>query len=106
MKVLLDDNLPHALRNELSTHTCFTVAYMKWGGVENDELLARAAAAGFEVMLTKDANLQYEQSLADLPIAVIVLHTKSNDMDDIRPHIPALLAALSTMLPRKITHVW
>jgi len=55
MKVLLDENLPHPLRHELPGHECFTVAYMGWGGIENGELLALAAALGFDALLTKDS---------------------------------------------------
>jgi predicted nuclease of predicted toxin-antitoxin system len=105
MKILLDENLPHQLRHELPGHDCFTVAYMGWGGIENGELLALAASAGFEAMLTKDANLQYEQNLKDLPIAVVVLRAASNDIDDIRPILPELLIALVGLPPRKVTHV-
>jgi len=42
MKLLLDENLPHQLRNEIPGHDCVTVAYMGWGGLENGELLTRA----------------------------------------------------------------
>jgi predicted nuclease of predicted toxin-antitoxin system len=105
MKVLLDENLPHELRNELPGHACFTVAYMGWAGLENGELLSSAAAAGFDAMVTKDSKLQYEQNLVSLPIAVVILHATSNDMDDIRPLLPALLVALTRLPPRQITHV-
>ena len=105
MKLLLDENLPHQLRHELPGHDCFTVAYLKWGGIENGELLALAASAGFDALLTKDANLEYEQNLTKLPLSVIVLHAKSNDLDDVRPLIPALLDALAGILPRSVTRV-
>jgi len=58
MKLLLDENLPRQLRHEIPGHVCSTVAFMGWGGAENGELLSLAASAGFEAMLTKDANLQ------------------------------------------------
>lgn len=105
MKLLLDENLPHQLRHELPGHECFTVAYMKWGGIENGELLSRAAASGFDALVTKDAKLQYEQNLVNLPVAVVVLHASSNDIDDIRPVIPPLLKALGTLASRAVTHV-
>lgn len=105
MKLILDENLPHQLRNELPGHDCHTVAYMGWGGIENGELLKRAAAAGFEALVTKDANLQYEQNLVNLPIAVIVIRAASNDIDDIRPLLPAILDALANLPPKQITHV-
>jgi predicted nuclease of predicted toxin-antitoxin system len=102
MKLLLDENLPHQLRHELPGHDCFTVAYMGWGGIENGELLTLAASNGFDALLTKDANLQYEQNLVNLPIAVVVLRAKSNDLDDIRPLVPALLSMLKQLRPNQI----
>ena len=73
MKLLLDENLPHQLQAELAGHDCSTVAYMGWAGVENGELLSRAAAHGFDALITKDANLQYQQNLAAVPLAVVLL---------------------------------
>jgi predicted nuclease of predicted toxin-antitoxin system len=105
MKLLLDENLPHQLRRELPGHDCYTVAYVGWAGVENGELLARAAGEGFDAFVTKDANVQYEQNLANLPIAVIILRCASNDIDDIRPLLPTLLNALAHLPPKQITHV-
>lgn len=67
MKVLLDENLPHELRRELSGHEVFTVQYMGWSGVKNGLLLGRAAKAGFDVMVTMDSGVPYQQNLALLP---------------------------------------
>ena len=78
---------------------------MGWAGIENGELLALAASRGFDALLTKDAKLPYEQNLVNLPIAVIVPRCKSNDLDDIRPLIPALLSVLPHVTPKQITHV-
>ena len=105
MKLLLDENLPHQLRHELPGHDCFTVAYMSWSGIENGELLALAAAAGFGALLTKDANLPYEQNLKDLPMAVVMLRAVTNDIEDIRPLLPALLQALTRLSPKQVTRV-
>jgi hypothetical protein len=60
MKLLLDENLPHQLRHEIPGHDCFTVAYMNWAGIENGELLALAATAGFDALVTKETKIQYE----------------------------------------------
>jgi len=105
MKLLLDENLPHQLRHDLPGHDCSTVAFMGWGGIENGELLRRAASAGFDALVTKDANVQYEQNLVNLPLAVVILHAASNDIDDIRPLLPALLRALTALPPKEIPHV-
>jgi len=105
MKLLLDENLPHQLRHEIPGHDCFTVAYMGWAGIENGELLTRASAANFDALLSKDANLQYEHNLVNLPLAVVIIHAASNDIDDIRPLLPPLLTALTNLPPKQITHV-
>lgn len=105
MKLLLDENLPHQLRHELLGHECFTVAYMGWAGVENGELLTRAAEQGFEALVTKDANVQYEQNLINLPIAVVIIRSASNDIDYIRPLLPDLFQALTNLPPRQITRI-
>jgi len=52
-----------------------------------------------------DSGLQFEQNLVNLPIAVVVLRAPSNDIDDIRPLIPALLDALKALPPKQVTHV-
>jgi predicted nuclease of predicted toxin-antitoxin system len=105
MKLLLDENLPHQLRHEIPGHDCFTVAYMSWGGVENGELPARAAGEAFDALVTKDSNLQFEQNILTLPVSVIILHAPSNDIDDIRPLLPAQLQVLESLPPKQITHV-
>ena len=103
MKVLIDENLPHELRRELQPHDVFTVQYQGWSGLKNGELLVRAAATGFDVMITMDSGVLYQQS--SLPLAVIVLKAASNDMDDLRPLIPSLLEALRTISGRNIVEI-
>lgn len=105
MKVLLDENLPHDLRHELPGHDVFTVAYMGWSGIENSELLKAAAAAGFDVMLTKDSGVEYEQNLPNLPIAIVVIRAKTNKIDDIRPILTEILASLASLRPKTLTRV-
>ncbi len=102
MKVLLDEHLPHALRRELSGHDYFTAAYMGWSGVENGDLLAIAAAAAFDVVVTNDHGLEYEQNLDTLPVAVVLLMAEANTIEAIRPLYPSLLEALTTLQPRQL----
>jgi predicted nuclease of predicted toxin-antitoxin system len=105
MKVLLDENLPHDLRRELRGHDAFTVQYLGWSGVKNGELLARAAASGFDALLTMDSGVRYEQNLAALPVAVVVLQAASNDLDDLRPLVPRLLDVLGKLRPRTLAWI-
>jgi hypothetical protein len=99
VKLLLDENLPHGMRNELPGHEVFTTSYMGWTGIGNGELLRRAATAGFDVLITNDRGLEYQQNLGSLPVAVIVIIVKKNTIESIRPTFAELLGALSQILP-------
>jgi predicted nuclease of predicted toxin-antitoxin system len=105
MKILLDENLPHDLRHFIPGHNVFTVAYMGWRGVENGELLAKAAVHGFDAVITQDAGIEYEQNLAALPTSVVIVEATSNAMDDLRPLVPALLKTLESLQPRTLSRV-
>lgn len=105
MKILLDENLPHRLRPLLIGHDVFTVAFMKWNGVENGQLLALAAADGFDAVLTKDTGMPYEQNTQALPCSIVVLEAPTNELDDIRPLVPAILERLKTLSPRTFARV-
>jgi predicted nuclease of predicted toxin-antitoxin system len=105
MKILLDENLPHRLRPLIAGHECFTVAFQGWGGIKNGELLSLAASEGFEALLTSDGNLPYQRNKSDSRVAVVVLRAPTNDLNDIRPLVPALLKALETLRSKAITYV-
>jgi hypothetical protein len=105
VKLLLDGNLPHQLRREIAGHELFTVAYMGWSGVENGELLDRAAKEGFDALVTNDRGLEYEQNVTALPMSVVVLVVKSNTMDAIRPLLPALQDTLRGLQARSFVKV-
>ncbi|HXE51942.1 MAG TPA: DUF5615 family PIN-like protein [Tepidisphaeraceae bacterium] len=105
MKLLIDENLPHELRHLLQGHDVFTVSYMGWNGIQNGELLARAAANGFDALLTLDSGIQFQQNLSNLACAVVVLHAKSNRMADVRPLLDELRRALGALIPRSIVHL-
>ncbi len=100
MKLLLDENLPHRLRPLLIGHDVFTVAFLGWDGTENGALLARAAAEGFDAVLTKDNGVAYQQNPMTLPCAIVILQAPSNALADIAPLVPELLRVLA-QLPRK-----
>ena len=93
MRVLLDGCVPRALRAELSGHEVKTVAEAGWAGLKNGALL-QLAATRFDVLLTVDRNLEYQQNFAGLTIAVIVIDVPSNDIAVVRPLMPAVLEAL------------
>jgi len=104
MRILLDESLPAELQAELPGHEVRTVREMGWSGPKNGELLARSANQ-FDVFLTADQNLQYQQNLLMLPVAVVVLAAKSNRIADLRSLIPQLIAVLSGLLPRTLKQI-
>jgi hypothetical protein len=104
MRVLLDECVPRALRNDISGHEVKTVAEVGWAGVRNGEPL-RLAAAAFDLMITVDRNLEYQQSFEGLSLAVIVVHAPSNDVAVLRPLMPAVAAAITLIRPCSVTHV-
>lgn len=105
MKILLDENLPHRLRPLLIGYDVFTVAFMKWNGVENGMLLTLAAADGFDAVLTKDTGMPYEQNTQALSCSIVVLEAPTNELEDIRPLVPAILECLKTFTPRTFARV-
>ncbi|HEY6239986.1 MAG TPA: DUF5615 family PIN-like protein [Burkholderiales bacterium] len=104
MRVLLDECVPRALRDELPSHEVKTVAEAGWAGVKNG-LLLELAAKKFDVLLTVDRNLEYQQDFSGLALAVVVIHSPSNDIADIRPQMPAAREALTKAQPGTVTRV-
>jgi hypothetical protein len=105
MKVLLDENLPHALRAQLPGHDVFTVQYLGWSGTKNGRLLTRAVNAGFDVMVTMDDGVAYQQNIATLRLSVIVLEAVSNDIDDLRPLLPRLRKTIKSAKPGTVQRI-
>ena len=104
MRVLLDECVPRALRAELPGHEVATVAEAGWAGIKNGALL-QLAATRFDVLLTVDRSLEYQQNFTGLTIAVIVVDVLSNDIEAIRPLMPKVLEVLPNARPGVVTHV-
>jgi len=102
MRILLDENLPDDLRSLLHTPEVFTIAYLRWKGIDNGLLLRRAAQEGFDVLLTMDRGMQYEQNQGVLPCSVVILRAPSNDLEHLRPLMGALLTALASLPPKSL----
>lgn len=87
MKVLIDECAPRKLKAVLvaNGYECTTAQEAGWSGKENGELLAEAEAH-FDVLVTVDQNLRYQQNLTGRRIAVVVLRARSNRLADLEPH--------------------
>jgi len=104
VKLLLDECLDRRLTRDIIGHDVSTVQQMGWAGIQNGELLRRAAAAAFDAFITGDRNLSFQQNLAELPLAVVVLKAPSNRLADLKPLVPRLLAALGALQRNSV--VW
>ncbi len=71
-KIILDENIPLALRNSLSRHHVTTVQKEGWGGINNGELI-NLIEGRFDIFITADKNLRYQQNLFRRLIAIIEL---------------------------------
>jgi predicted nuclease of predicted toxin-antitoxin system len=104
MRILLDESLPRKLALEFIGHNVQTVQKAGWSGLSNGELL-RIASGDFEVLVTGDQNLQFQQNPASLPIAVIVLVAFNNRLETLRPLMPRVLEKLKTIAPGQLIRV-
>ena len=97
MKVLLDENLDHALRKLLGPHEVVTVTYMGWMGVQNGALLRVAEESGFDVLLTGDRTLSYEQNLTGRRLAIVAL--SAIQLPILRENLAKIIAAIDGAAP-------
>lgn len=97
IRVLLDENLPRKLKWSLEAEVV-TVPERGWGGIKNGPLL-RLAAAEFDVLLTIDRGIEYQQNLKGMELRLVVLSAVSNDIDDLLPLVPGMNAALTEAAP-------
>ncbi len=104
MRVLLDECVPRALRRELAGHEVKTAGEAGSPCVNNGVLL-QLAAQEFDVLLTVDRNLEYQQNFSGLKLAVVVIEAPSNDVAVLRPLMPEVRAALSKAQPGVVTRV-
>ena len=97
MKVLLDENLDHALRRLLGHHQVVTVTYMGWAGLKNGELLRAAEDSAIDVLLTGDQTLSYEQNLSGRRLAIVAL--TAIQLPIIEQNLPKIIAAIDDAAP-------
>ena len=99
MRILLDESLPRRLRGVFTDHDVVTVVEVGWSDVKNGELLQRASTR-FDLFMTADQNLQYQQNLDALPIAVAVLVARDTRFESLRLPATELISQLPGLVPR------
>lgn len=104
MKVLLDECVDWRLSRDIVGHDVKTARQMGWAAIKNGELLALASTE-FDVFVTVDRSLFFQQDLASFSVSVIILRAKTNRLADLRPLVPRLLHAIRTVAPGKAEFV-
>jgi hypothetical protein len=97
MRLLLDECVDQRLRLLFAGHECHTAAYAGLAGAKNGMLLDAAEAAGFEVIITTDQEIPFQQNLEQRRIAILILCAPTNRLADLKGLIPAAIAALDTI---------
>jgi len=100
MKILLDECVDRRFAKELPGHFVKTVPQMGWATIKNGELLVLAQKV-FDVFLTVDRNLSFQQNLPKFNIAVLVLQARSNRLADLKPLAPKVLSILPSLTKGK-----
>ncbi len=97
-RILLDECVDRRFAGDLADHFVNTVPQMGWGGLKNGELLQNAQKE-FDVFITTDRSLPYQQDLQSFDLSVLVLRAPSNRLEDLRCLLPDVLAALPNLRP-------
>ena len=104
-RVLLDECVPDRLSRELTGFAVSTVPREGWASQRNGDLLRLMRDAGFEVFVTMDRNLSYQQNVAAAGIAVVVLRARTNRLQDLLPLMPRAEEVIATVIIGQVAHV-
>src|SRR5260370_35713672 len=104
MRVVSYEHLPIGLAAELDGHGVDTVSGRGWTGVKNGELLRRMSGQ-YDVLVTMDRGLEFQQRISTLPFGIILVRAPSNRMQDLTPLVPSILSALDAVKPGRIRRV-
>lgn len=103
MRILFDQATPVPIRPYLEGHTVRTAAQQGWDKFTNGDLLTAAEEAGFDLFLTTDKNMRYQQNLAGRTIAIVVLGRQQ--WPQLRPHIQRVIDAVNAATPGSFAEV-
>lgn len=85
MKILIDECLPKQLKNHLTEFEIFTVSEMGWESFKNGNLLRTAISSNFDIFLTADKKLKFEQNIKQLNITIVIFDVFRNKIENILP---------------------
>lgn len=97
MKILLDECVTRHLKPHLANHEVYTVREMRWSGIKNGRLMALCVEHAFDLLLTIDKNLPYQQNLDRYPVTIVILNSFSSKVNDLLPFLPAFNHQANTL---------
>ena len=103
-QVLFDEDVPRQLRRDLPGFKIRTVQEQGWSSLKNGELLRRAALE-FDVLLTADGNLQYQQNIPKFNIGLVVLALRDSRLPSIQSKLSDIQAALVAVKPGTVIRI-
>lgn len=103
MRILLDEGVPKPLRKHLSQHVVHTVPEQGWDSIQNGKLLNLVEQEGYEVFLTADKNMSYQQAFEGRRFGILVLST--NHWPTVSRHTEAVADAVNTIIPGQVIEV-
>jgi predicted nuclease of predicted toxin-antitoxin system len=89
MKILLDECVTKKLKTLLAGHTVFTIGQMDWKGLKNGILIKQAVQNNFDILLTIDKNICYQQNTAKYNIAIVVLNANNSNIETLQEYMPS-----------------
>lgn len=98
-RLLLDEQLPRRLARDFVGHECQSVQALRWSGISDEALLQRAQQSGFEVFITMDTNLPFQQAIDHLSLGILLLRARTNRYPDLAPHLADIERAATTTAP-------
>jgi len=105
MRILIDECLNWRLARALTGHYAVSAQRMGWGGIKNGKLLTLAVENGFDIFLTGDRNLAFQQNVTQFPIAVVVLESEGIQLHQTLPLIPRVLEVLPRLSPGQVVSI-
>ncbi|BDC50323.1 hypothetical protein F183_A26390 [Bryobacterales bacterium F-183] len=105
MRLLLDECVDEDLRHSLTDHDCQTARYAQLAGLDDNQLLTAAEAKGFEVLITVDQHLPFQQNLEAGNLAIVVLCGRFARLSDLERLVPSLQSALAEIRPGRVVRV-
>lgn len=107
MKILLDESCPRKLKDDFgSEHEVWTVRDKGWLGQKNGAPLSLMMTDGFDVFVTVDRNLPYQQNLERIPVSIFVLYAKDNRRETLAGLIPKLFQRLADGDLQNVNEIW